>query len=125
MNDYLYYHDKKVYKLDDLGNKELIFNLKDDEELEYFVDDTIKTTKHYYVYSEIITNKEECEKYADIECIRKNEFNVLDKKMENLLNDAIFYKYSSATIVDKNGILYTKAGRGWIIYINHLEKLKI
>lgn len=89
-------------------------DLNEDETILYVIDGTIKTNKRYltYKYEEVITNKEECEKYADIKCEEK----IIEGMFENeqitkIYNDIIFYKQlvdGSEIVIDNNGILYYK-----------------
>ena len=79
---YYFYYDsnkKEIYSYsNDLTkmSNEPIFSLTNDEEMEYLTYGGIKTNKNFYIYGRRATNKEECEKYADIKCEMKNGFYV-------------------------------------------------
>lgn len=73
------------------STNDLIFTIPDDENIEYVLDNTIKTNKYWYAATPICINKEESKKYADIEKIFKIDFVRL-----NLDSDIIFYKESKA-----------------------------
>lgn len=110
---YFYYSENKVYKLKDDFNTEAdveenaIFELKKDETISYIVDATIKTNKNFYIYKSVITNKDECNKYADIECNYENKFYEIPE-----LSNKKFLFYKSGMILVDNELNVFLSGIG-------------
>ena len=61
-----------------LSDNKLV-ELEENEQIEFFIDGTIKTNKGYYLFENKVINKEESEKYADV----KPEYKVGFYKIEN------------------------------------------
>ena len=74
------------------------------------MDNTVITDRNFYVYTQTITNKNECQKYADIDCITKDGFTLLDNEKITSQYDKInFIKYNDNNVVfilDINGNVY-------------------
>lgn len=66
-----------------------------------------KSNNNYYLYGSIITNKKECNEYADIECKIDNKFIKIDLK--DLFDDIVFWD---------NNIMITKNNGVYIVHIN-------
>lgn len=118
---YYFYYDsnkKEIYSYsNDLTkmSNEPIFSLTNDEEMEYLTYGGIKTNKNFYIYGRRATNKEECEKYADIKCEMKNGFYSITD--ENIINQIDYIKFISISgniyfILDDNLNFYTNVMGG-------------
>lgn len=79
-----------------------ISKLKDEEVIMNY-GDVIKTNKKYYQIVKNITNKEECNKYADIECEYKYEI-INNEIMSNSYNDILSYINGKIIMKDLNVI---------------------
>ena len=116
--------DKYIYLLIKDGNivadgEDIVFQPKENETIDYIVDRTIKTNKNIYVFDKKNTNQEECDKYADVDCIERHSFYPNDSfiygKNDNLIknnvNDIAFYKYNGTNtfVMMKDGSVYTDA----------------
>lgn len=116
--------DKYIYLLIEEGNivedgENIVFQPKEDETIDYIIDMTIKTNKHIYVFDKKITNQEECDKYADVDCIEKRSFypndsfiyGNNDNLIKNNVKDIAFYKYNGTNtfVIMKDGSVYTDA----------------
>ncbi len=104
-------------------NKSLIIyeNYKEDIEKKYIVDtsvlkdedvkinygDVIKTEKKYYQVVKTITNKEDCDKYADIECKYKYEIKN-NEIMSDSYNEILRYINGKIIMKDLNVIDFYK-----------------
>lgn len=84
--------DNKVYEYetgslssDYIGKRKELYTFSDGETLVGIYGSYIKTNKAYYVYG--ATNKNECEKYADIEC----EYGIVKDKTLSDAYDEIYY----------------------------------
>lgn len=84
--------DNKVYEngtgtfsSDYIGKGKELYTFSDGETLVGIYGSYIKTNKAYYVYG--VTNKNECEKYADIEC----EYGIVKDKTLSDAYDEIYY----------------------------------
>lgn len=117
-NEELYYFkvvDNKIYKYNEsftLENEPSLV-LENNEEIISILDGGIRTNKNYYNYSKRATNKEECEKYADIKCNYETSFDILDnKKITSQLNNIKFIKTRTyfgqfgCLIIDSNNNVY-------------------
>ena len=103
-------------------NNEIKFEKQQDENVEYITNSTIKTNKRIYVYGPRTINSEECNKYADIECIEQYKFyenNSLfykegDDSLNKYINKIKFYKtYGAFTffiLKDDEDHVYTDIG---------------
>ena len=104
--DYLYLENNNLYSI---KNDKAYLDLKD-EKIIKAMDNTVITDKNFYIYTQTITNKNECQKYADIDCITKDSFTILDNEKITSQYDKInFLKYNDNNvvfIVDINGNVY-------------------
>lgn len=67
----------------------------------------IKTDKGFYILKSKITNKEECNKYADIKCDTRyfvEKINTLNKIFDKVI--AAYDDYNAIVFVSKEGIIY-------------------
>ena len=106
---YFYLENNNIYQYSKDSAKQSLLNIND-EVVEYIIDGGIKTNKNYYVYKKFITNKNECEKYADVECVEEIKFDKIDNdKISNQLEHIKFIKYfaKSYIIIDENNNVYT------------------
>lgn len=118
------YKDKYIYLLIKEENvveygDDIVFQPKEDETIDYIIDMTIKTNKHIYVFDEKVTNQEECDKYADVNCIEKRSFYPVDSfiygnndnLIKNNVNEIAFYKYNGENtfVMMNDGSVYTNA----------------
>ena len=86
--------------------KDIKYVLDGDEKILFIQDNIIKTDKAYYEVKAYKSNKEECEKYADIKC--KYEYKLV--KDEFLTKNYDFIKFASKyNIIDINNNYYTKS----------------
>lgn len=104
--DYLYLENNNLYSI---NTDEAYLNLQD-ETIIKVMDNTVITDKNFYIYSQKIINKTECEKYADINCITQDDFSILDnKKIISQYDKIKFVKYNSNNVVfitDINNNIY-------------------
>lgn len=84
-----------------------ILSLDSDEKIEYVVDNLIKTNKAVYTFKKVNINKDECEKYADIECIYENKFIKEKFSKEEFSNIKFIYELKDfKMIINKNNDIY-------------------
>lgn len=104
--DYLNLENNILYSI--INNTE-VFNAHNEKILK-IMDNTIITDKTYYIYNKQIINQNECQKYADIDCIFKNGFNRLNNEKITSQYDKIkFFKYgenNTVLIIDINNNVY-------------------
>lgn len=67
------------------ANEKLLYIFKDDEIIENLTNGYIITSKGYYVYD--ITNKNECQRYEDVEC----EYGLVKVETKSNCEDSIIY----------------------------------
>lgn len=82
----------KMYVLGDSNKQEINNSLPSSEKILYVNGGVIKTDKGYYILKFKISNKEECEKYDDVEC--KLEYYIESNDTLNKLKDKIVIAYS-------------------------------
>ena len=112
---YFYTKNNKVYLYKDLilDDKTLIeepiFTFDNDETIEYSIDGTIKTNKKIYIFSSKITNEKECQKYADVDCIYKDNFYELDNTELSKQYENIYFYKSSGERISKYNLIIDKS----------------
>ncbi len=99
----------KMYALGEYNNdkQEINNSLPSSEKIISVNGGVIKTDKGYYLLRAKVTNKNECEKYDDVEC--KSEYYIEKSDILNQLNDKIFVAYSRGYNYDVSEIfVYAK-----------------
>lgn len=97
----LYYIKNHTVFWYDWNNKENeIYEIPSNETILGFYGNLIKTDKNYYIYQ--IINREECKKYADIDC----KYNYLKLNFDEIKDNIIFI--SDVFLIDKNWNLYER-----------------
>lgn len=114
---YFEHLDNKISKYKVFSNPYNIFDntensdellLDDNEKIMYLSPNSIITSKSIYYLEKIITNKEECNKYADIKCNYKIVWKETNEFIKNKLSNILYYTINSDTftIIDTDLNMY-------------------
>ncbi len=87
--------------------KEAILTLEQGENIEYVVDNLIKTNRAIYTFQSIIINKDECDKYADVDCKYTDKFEPEKITKEEFDQIKFMYKLNNfKMVIMKKGEIY-------------------
>jgi hypothetical protein len=99
--------------LEHFSNSKLNLFNESTKEIDWHVDNTIKSNDNYYAYFNKQINIDECSKYADVQPVYELNFHKVNISVENV----IFFKYIEYTdkkgegycaVVDSEGAIYFK-----------------